>query len=458
MRILCACALLTGLTASPLAAQFFYPSSASRRLNFVQLADGGPSGQNWTTTIAVANPDPANLAEIHFTFYDNKGQGLPLDFGQGASSTLILQVPAGGSRLVTSTGASSDITIGWARGLSNLPVYGTVIYRARANGTPLWDVAAAGVGGTFFYGSQATYMLGVALANPSGTDTIHLRVSATYPNGTAGGVFDQSLPPNGHAAFNLGVVIPSLPRDFTGTVGIISTDSPPATFSAWTMYERDGMLSPLPPGGMQFPPVTIRKTWDAMGLMQAGAAALARTLGTALFNASPATVSQYVMQEDLDIQERGSLGASYESATNIIHLTRGLVEVLDGSDAALAFLVGHYVARGILNRTGVPSLGVAAMPSTSLACDTASVATLFNAGLDPYGVADFFGRLTTASMQGLTFESSLQAEFGDVGQYADRSTQVWSKVVQECKGTTAFAQVCQQVRGYWCPDCPPISQ
>ncbi len=84
------------------------------------------------------------------------------------------------------------------------------------------------------------------------------------------------------------------------------------------------------------------------------------------------------------------------------------------------------------------------------------MATLFIAGLDPYGIADFYARLATASTQGLPFESSLQVEFGTYDDYEVRSKQVWSKVQQECTLTTPFRQVCQQVRNYWCPHCPAI--
>ncbi len=191
-----------------------------------------------------------------------------------------------------------------------------------------------------------------------------------------------------------------------------------------------------------------------MALAQTGSIALARTLGAAFYNTSPATVAQYVMQESLVIEERGSLGASYQTSDNTLHITRGLFQTLDGSDPALAFLVGHYVARGVLNRTGLPPTGVAAMPDVSLASDTASLAGLFNAGFDPGGLTDFFGRLGMAYRLGLTIESSLQIEFGTQDQLTARQNGIWGKILGECAGATAMKQICQQMHDYWHPDYP----
>ncbi len=454
MRILYTCALLIPLAASPIAAQFYYPVSASTRQNFVQLADGGPSTQNWITTIALANPDPVNAADVRLTFFNDSGQNLLIDFGHGPAATLVLQVPAGGSTIAYSTGAPSTTSTGWARVAANLPVYGTVMYQARKDGTPFWDFAAPGVGGTFFYASQAVYSSGVAVLNPNSSTTIHLRVGVADPAGNPAGVYDVTLPGNGHTSFVLGDKIPGLSRDFKGTMSIRPTDSTPSSFSAWTTYEREGFLSPLPAGSMPFPPVTTRKASDAMALAQIASVALARTLGAALYNTSPTTVAQYVMQQSLVIEERGSLGASYQTSDNTLHITRALFQTLDGSDPALAFLVGHYVARGVLNRTGIPPSGVAAMADVSLASDTASLAGLFSAGFDPGGLTDFYGRLGMAYRLGLTIESSLQVEFGAQDQFIARQNGIWNKILGECAGATAMKQICQQVHDYWHPDYP----
>lgn len=451
MRIVFTCFLLMLVAVSPLRAQFSYPASASVRLGFVQIADGGAPVQKWMTTIAVANPDPTTAATVTLTFFDDSGQLLPLDFGQGAQSTLILNVPAGGSRTVTSTGTSSSTAFvtGWARALSNVPVYGTVIYRATSNGVPVWDVAAAGTGSTYFYSSLAKYTLGVALANPSATDTVHLRLSAKDQEGTAGNNYDVTLPPNGHTAFVLGAGKGIVPTDFTGTITITTTDNPPLPFLAWTLYERDGLLAPLPPGEMRLPGPYDRRVADALSMVQAGASALVRALGPALYNTAPETVVQYVRQKGIVIENNGVFAARYQTSDDSVRVSRIMVETMGGSDAALAFLIGHYVARGVLQATGLPPSGIAATGSAQTASDALSLAGMLAAGYDPGGMADFFSRLLTATGQ-VSFDQGTLNEFGgSADQILNRHSAAWTNLLQACGNTPALGTICRKAHDYY---------
>jgi hypothetical protein len=458
MRIFLPFFILILFAASPAQSQFSYPASASTRLDFAQLTDGGTPDQRWTVTLAVANPDLAASATVTFTFYRNNGQLLPLDFGQGASSTLVTNVPAGGSRIFTSAGTSVDpVTgrevVGWARAVSNIPIYGTVFYRATQNGAPMWDVAAAGTGPTYYFGSQAKYILGVALANPSSTATIHLRLTPREENGTVGTTWDESLPPNGHTSFVLGDK-GIVPRSFTGTVAITSTDTPPAPFVAWTLYERDGLLIPLPQGEMRAPAPYSRRPQDTLALMQAGSSTLVRALGTELYDTPPDSVIQNVMQISMVVEEGAALSASYKGSDSSVHLSQGMVETLGSSDAALAFLVGHMVARGVLERTGLPDTGIGASFEIQTAADGLSLAAMLTMGYDPGGMSDFFSRLRTALGQDLSLDPGLLSEFGPLDGIGERTDKTWTKIVQACASTPQLTQICQKAHDYWHPSYP----
>lgn len=77
------------------------------------------------------------------------------------------------------------------------------------------------------------------------------------------------------------------------------------------------------------------------------------------------------------------------------------------------------------------------------------MAGMFNAGFDPGGLTDFYGRLSMAYRLGLTVESSLQTEFGAPDQFPDRQNGVWTKILSECAATPAMGQICQQAHDYW---------
>jgi hypothetical protein len=104
------------------------PSAASTRLYFAQLADGGGAEQKWTTTVMLVNPSITTATSVIVTFYGDEGEPLALDFGTGPSSTLTLSLPPGGTKKLTSTGASPSIVIGWALTVADIPITGTVLY------------------------------------------------------------------------------------------------------------------------------------------------------------------------------------------------------------------------------------------------------------------------------------------------------------------------------------------
>jgi hypothetical protein len=88
--------LLVFLLALPVWGQFSYPAASSTSLIFPHLTDGGTTDQRWKVTITFTNPNTSQ-ATVHVKFYGDSGSPPALDFGQGASATLNLTVPAGGT-------------------------------------------------------------------------------------------------------------------------------------------------------------------------------------------------------------------------------------------------------------------------------------------------------------------------------------------------------------------------
>jgi len=182
----------------------FFPSSASTRIYIGHFVDGGPAAQKWNTTLILTNPNAGMPATVKVSFYNDSGQPLPLDFGQGASAVLNLTLPAGGAKLLTSLGASSTPVAGWAivetpdapgatPPVLATPVTASVLYRAALDNNRWWDVAALGTGSTHFFHSHANGSLGVALANPNPATRINLQLTARNEDGTTPAAHGRSV-------------------------------------------------------------------------------------------------------------------------------------------------------------------------------------------------------------------------------------------------------------------------
>jgi hypothetical protein len=451
--------LLAFLLALPVWGQFSYPAAASTSLVFPHLTDGGGTDQKWKVTITFTNPNATSLATIQVKFYDNGGAPLALDFGQGASATLDLTVPAGGTKSMTSTGASTTMLTGWGIAASDLPVTGIVLFQASrlTAGTyvPYWDVSALGGGSTFFYTSYAVPDLGVALANPNAR-AVSLRVALRNADGSipAGSPWTYPLPALGHAVFNLSDPKFGLNRaTFTGTIIVTPVDDPPVPFAAWTLNFRDGQVSPLPPGEMISPGPYNRRPYDVYLKARQAGAALIYESDPYLNGESPDLIAGYIRSIQLVVTGETALKAAYNPATNKVEISTGLVEALGASDAALAFVMAHMSAHGVLHFTGPVDEGPFLNDPEGLA-NAVGAGTLLKGGFDPSGVSEFFGRLMWAYTQGLTLDPALRTEFkipDDPGFYI---TKAWQIVSSGCSASGDLYATCQKARKYWHPGNP----
>jgi hypothetical protein len=442
-------------TAVPCWGQFSYPASASTDFAVVQLADGGPVTQHWTTTVILANPNLGTAASVRIRFYNDAGQPLALDFGQGPVSTLNLVVPAGGSITLTSTGASTPpVLSAWARVQSDYPITGTVLYSATQNGTPLWDVAALGTERTFYYNSYANASLGIAVANRTGGQTLHLKLTARDSSGVSRGVYTiPALNPSGHAAFNLSTVIPGLPAGFEGTITIEPTDNPLVPFVAWSVNVHNGLLSPLPPGGMLSPRYWPDRFNNVSALVGPAVIGVLTDAGVNLIGANPAQLASIIMGLGLTLDSDLSLKASFNAGDNTIHASVGLAEALGSSEAALGFLLVHMGVHGVFAHTGVPTTGPFANDAEG-AADALATLSLLRAGYDPYGAAEFYSHLLYATAQNLSVDATLQNEFGVPNSIPAHLQKLGTNVHNVCAMSAGLTQICEKAREYWHPDNP----
>ena len=457
---------LLALTATfPVYGQFSFPASASYAIGFAQLTDGGPPDQRWRTTLTFTNPDTTLMTEVTVSFYGNDGQPILIDFGSGPAATLLLMVPAGGAKSVTSTGtySSTEAVVGWALARAGLPVAGTVLFQASRNGTPFWDVAAVGTGATYFYSSYANVDLGYALANPN-ERPINLRIDVRDSNGVSKGFYSvPTLPVHGHTSGNLKNVINfSDAPDFTGTITVTPVDEPPLPFGAWTLNVRDGLLSPLPPGEMVAPGPRNRRHYDIARMVQKAGPAVLQAEYALLGQSNPNAVDlilrgmNFVVDTDTGIKASCRIGSFGPE----VHVSTGMIETLGASDAALAFVIAHMSMHGVYSslagkQTGAcdsPPSGPYASDPEGLS-DAAAEATLLQAGFDPAGAADFYAHLVYANEQGLPVDNALKTEFGIPNGITARIEALWQNIGLGCS-SAGLGQICESARKYWHPHNP----
>jgi len=428
----------------------YFPSAASSKLYFPQLADGGPPAQKWATTLLIVNASAATAATVAISFYDDQGQPLALDFGGGAQPTLNLDLPAGGTELVTSSGAGANTAIGWAVATSNVPITGTVLYEARHNGAPQWDVAASGAAPTYLYTSFANANLGIALVNP-GVNPIYLNVVATDKDGHAVGNTSIRLGPNGHTAIGLATAITGLPAGFMGSVTITPANGGPTPFVAWTLNSRDGLLSPLPPGGLLSPSPGDHTVGDVAAEMRIAGAAAIQDLSPLLGGAN-AAMANVVANTDYSIDPGSTLSISYNSVDRKIHVSKAMVEAMGDSRAAMGFLAAHYATLAVQQQVGINQQLVTLLGGLPLTADTVGMIAIMKAGLDPFGATDFYGRMGYAMASGVAVDPAVVTEFG-LSNINARVNALWNNMGLACGGLLpAVTQDCQAMHAMWHPD------
>jgi hypothetical protein len=204
---------------------------------------------------------------------------------------------------------------------------------------------------------------------------------------------------------------------------------------------------------MLYPGPYLRRHFDVALIARQAGAAVIRESDPYLDGEDPDLIAGYISGISFDVDTSTTLRAYYDATANQVRISTGLLEALGASDAALAFIISHMAAHGVLHHTGVPPSGPFANDAELLADSTAE-ATLLEAGFDPGGVTDFYARLLYADVQGLPIDSALRTEFAIPNGIPNRLQKLWGIIQSGCGATGELNETCQKARKYWHPHNP----
>jgi hypothetical protein len=177
------------------------------------IADGG----GWRSTIILVNTDTVP-AQYMVSFWTNNGSSYVPTLASGFPTGTI---PVGGSTIIETADTASALSEGWAQVTSSQAVGGTAIFRydpwGQEAAVPL--LTNGGMTLEIPYQAGSGLSLGVALANPSSTQTANITEVIRDANGNQLSSRTLTLAPQSHTAFN-----PTFPATTTGG-GVVEYDS-----------------------------------------------------------------------------------------------------------------------------------------------------------------------------------------------------------------------------------------
>ena len=379
MRVIsCAVSLLI-LSCSHLVAQYL-PASSDAVFYVAHVADGGPQSDKFTTTFRIVNPTALiNLAVAAGTlwFFDPQGSPLPLDFGNGAVSSLQVSIPAQGSIQLKTTGASSILRTGSVVGAFDSPVMAVAEFQDSRNGVFLNGASVNAAGATYRFQTYADRYTGIAVANPT-TFTIYCSGTLLGATGNNLGMHSIVLPPRGQATFGIGNVF-GLASSSSSSYGLSckwQTNDPwLAPFVALAIAGNSlGITSSMPPGGYALPSNPAGMIWNAFYQ-------LVKT-----FNSIP---SLQVGQPQLQILSNPTVNAFYSQAAHTVGIELALVELLADSPSEVASVIAHELGHAHQKVIG----GSHWNQNIELDADQFSLLGLLLTGYDAYAAGGALGKL-----------------------------------------------------------------
>ena len=209
--------------------QVEYLARPEFRTYLAQLGNGViPNVGTLRSTLVVANLSNST-AEGQVEFFSDDGSPVDFQFGENAASSLSLTIPAASSTTLVTAG--SDLSVGYARISTNVPVVGTGIFRILSPTDSL--VAEAGVGSaTGTYSAlgavqkvvDGDFDSGVAVVNISGaTANARLELIDQLGHVVASNATLASIGPGEHRAQFVSQIFPDFAgSSFTGTIRIVS--------------------------------------------------------------------------------------------------------------------------------------------------------------------------------------------------------------------------------------------
>jgi hypothetical protein len=205
--------VLNSSTIASSAATFVVFSPGPNVQTISHIADGG----GWRSSIILVNTDtvPA-LYAVNLWSDAGVSYAPPLALGAATGS-----IPVGGSTIIETADTASVLSEGWAQVMSNQSVGGTAIFRydpwSQEAAVPL--LSSGGVKLEIPYQVGSGLSLGVALANPSATQSASLTEVIRDQNGNPLASRTLTLAAQNHTAFN-----PTFPSTVAGG-GVVEYDS-----------------------------------------------------------------------------------------------------------------------------------------------------------------------------------------------------------------------------------------
>jgi len=266
------------------------------------------------------------------------------------------------------------------------------------------------------------------------------------------------LGPRNHTVFNL-LSLTGFPRPFEGNVTISGSDDGPIPFAAWTLNSRDGLLTSLPQGEMQFPGPPDRRPYDIGYKIRQAGAAVQTELGPLLGGKDPAVIASLIRNMGLVVDMSSSVTASFRSSDNSIHVTTALVELMGQSDSGLAFIIAHMAAHGVFLSVGAPPAG-SGLPAPEEYADAMASLSLFKGGFDAGGGGDFFARLQMVDAVSGNVDPAFRTEFGLPSGIAGRLNSLAHNIDDACDSSTSptLNATCQKAKAFWYPNIYAIPQ
>ncbi len=218
------------------------PPTGSQSYYFSDLVFGG----GFQTTLTYINYGPTSVT-CTTSFFADSGTSLSIPFTQGTISSRVDVLPPGGSiHDRTTANLAAANTEGWAHASCTGPVQASLLYRLYQSGTPVAEASVnAETAPTTEFATFAQTATGVAIGNPSTTQSASITVNAFSAAGTLLGSKVITLGPLAHSSANIGPLLGL--ANFTGSLELSSTSS---IISLSLNFEASPVFSSLPPGDL----------------------------------------------------------------------------------------------------------------------------------------------------------------------------------------------------------------
>ncbi len=423
----------------------FLPASSNAVLYFAHLADGGPSSQQWKTVFRFVNP--ITITNLPVTgkiwFYDQLGNPLPLDFGNGPVTSLQVSIPSQGAIQLQTTGASPALRVGSVVAAFDSPVLGVEEFQSYKNGVFYIGASVNAPGLSYGFETFADKYTGIAVANPS-TTTIYCSGSLLDANGNnlAGNTF--TLPPLGQAAFTL-VNVFSLASLSPGSYSLSCQSQPnayggslPAPFVALAIAgNAQGITSSMPPGNYALPSDSYRMIWNAFNQ---------------LVKALNSVSSLQVGHPSLQISQDQVINAQFDSATNTVTINLALVELLADSPSEVAFVIAHELGHAHQFVSGATTFN----SNPELDADEFALFGLLLTGYDAYAGGGALGKLMMALQATGLVAQLWENQYDPHTSFPNRMSVIMSEIQAVCSLPQA-ASLCQTEHNLFHPNLPTVS-